>query len=1010
MDCVRPNAQGVRAEEHSPTPPDRLYTQRRFQERRFDSPIMKTLRMLPVFAALGCLGVAQAQVPQLINFQGRVAVEGVNFTGDGLFKFALVNGDASAAFWSNDASIIGGSEPANAVIVPVQYGLYSVLLGDATLTNMLPIPSAVFTNDEVRLRVWFSDGTNGFQQLAPDQRIAAVGYAMMAANVVDGSITASQLAPNAVTAASIAGGSIGSAQLAPNAAAENLRTGGQSGVASGGIILSEETNSASLSQAGYVRIGQVSLDTEEWQRRPRNLPPPTRTGHSAIWTGTEMILWGGWVHRPGSPRLIENTGVRFNPLTGQWCELSTDHAPSARADHTAVWTGTEMIVWGGAPANRLGGRYDPATDSWKRVAEADAPTARAGHSAVWTGHAMVIWGGYLGATTQPTSDGARYDPAADRWAPIASLGAPCARYDHTAAWTGTEMIVWGGVTYDPTNPSPIHNLADGGRYLPEHDSWSAVSITGAPSARADHTGVWTGTEMLLLGGADTDGVMASAYGRYRPSLDSWTTALNPPELGERRGHTTVWTGSAALTWGGRLSTGQELRSGAVFAPATESWQATPTTGAPPSTVGHTAVWTGKEMITFGGTTNGFGRFWPTAQQWAPAANANITIAGRRSHTAIWTGSEWLVWGGVSVSRTLNTGFHYNPATDALTEMPIQGAPASRARHSAVWTGREMIVWGGSSSGDANYGQPLNTGSRYDPLAKRWSALPASLGTPAARFDHTAVWTGTEMIVWGGRDSRGVLDSGARFLPSYGSPASNIWAAMSTSGAPDARAGHTAVWTGTEMIVWGGYLSGPSPNQGLTNLNTGGHFNPTENAWVCSTPTRGAPSARNGPRAIWTGTEMVLWGGSTNQGARSPSPSALNLSAGARYNPITETWMPMSTNNLPAFRAYISPTSFGPPDAVPTAVWTGSEMLVWGITSLTLTNLSGGASYHPDSDTWSIISSIGAPSGRAGHTAVWTGNGMLVFGGVSGGVSLPSSYDPTIYYYVRSKPMYLYQRP
>jgi hypothetical protein len=229
--------------------------------------------------------------------------------------------------------------------------------------------------------------------------------------------------------------------------------------------------------------------------------------------------------------------------------------------------------------------------------------------------------------------------------------------------------------------------------------------------------------------------------------------------------------------------------------------------------------------------------------------------------------------------------------------------------------------------------------------------------------------------------------------------------MPTSGAPDARAGHTAVWTGNEMIVWGGYFTGLNPYMNLTNLNTGGHYSPAENDWMRTTPVRGAPSARNGHRAIWTRTEMIIWGGSTNQRPPTVPSSRANLPTGARYNPMTETWIPMSTNGLPVFLAHTSSSNYGPPDAVPTAAWTGSEMLVWGVASLTFANQSGGASYNPTADTWSLISNIGAPSGRAGHTAGWTGSGMLVFGGVSSG-----SYDPTIYYYVRSKPMYLYQRP
>ena len=50
------------------------------------------------------------------------------------------------------------------------------------------LPATVFDNEDVRLRVWFNDGTHGFQLLAPDRRIAAVGYALMADSVSDGAI------------------------------------------------------------------------------------------------------------------------------------------------------------------------------------------------------------------------------------------------------------------------------------------------------------------------------------------------------------------------------------------------------------------------------------------------------------------------------------------------------------------------------------------------------------------------------------------------------------------------------------------------------------------------------------------------------------------------------------------------------------------------------------------------------------------------------------------------------
>ena len=203
---------------------------------------------LSSFILQPCLG----QVPGILNYQGRVVVNGTNFDGMGLFQFALVDGgtnvsrQATATAVTNSGSVTGinvvdggagystapvvtisgggGSGAAahalvsggvvmsigmdnlgsgytsipavtidpppvnmayqtfwsngvNAVSLPVTKGLYSVLLGDTTATNMAVLPATVFINSNVRLRVWFNDGS-GLQQLSPDQRIASVAYAM----------------------------------------------------------------------------------------------------------------------------------------------------------------------------------------------------------------------------------------------------------------------------------------------------------------------------------------------------------------------------------------------------------------------------------------------------------------------------------------------------------------------------------------------------------------------------------------------------------------------------------------------------------------------------------------------------------------------------------------------------------------------------------------------------------------------------------------------------------------
>ncbi len=79
---------------------------------------------------------------------------------------------------------------------------------------------------------------------------------------------------------------------------------------------------------------------DTWTPTSLNNVPEARELHTAVWTGSEMIIWGGF---NGGGELI--TGGRYNPSTDSW--TATANVPGPRREHTAVWTGTEMIVWGG---------------------------------------------------------------------------------------------------------------------------------------------------------------------------------------------------------------------------------------------------------------------------------------------------------------------------------------------------------------------------------------------------------------------------------------------------------------------------------------------------------------------------------------------------------------------------------------------------------------------------------------------------------------------------------------
>jgi hypothetical protein len=78
-----------------------------------------------------------------------------------------------------------------------------------------------------------------------------------------------------------------------------------------------------------------------------------------------VIVWGGgeMIDRDGIRFQVPlNTGARYNPVTDTWLETTTVGAPTPRTGARAVWTGSEMIVWGGDDlfiSPKSGGRYRP---------------------------------------------------------------------------------------------------------------------------------------------------------------------------------------------------------------------------------------------------------------------------------------------------------------------------------------------------------------------------------------------------------------------------------------------------------------------------------------------------------------------------------------------------------------------------------------------------------------------------------------------------------------------------
>jgi N-acetylneuraminic acid mutarotase len=305
-----------------------------------------------------------------------------------------------------------------------------------------------------------------------------------------------------------------------------------------------------------------------------NAPQPGRKLHSAIWTGTEMIVWGGLGLRSGFFEPLAS-GARYRPTTDSWVPMSeTAPAPAARYAHVAVWTGSEMIVWGGNEQRFDGARYDPITDLWRPM-EGTALVGGEGLRAVWTGSEMLVF----------RSAGAAYNPGTNTWRPMAPPPAALGTAGQTVIWTGTRMIVWGGLRDT--------DVGAGAAYDPVTDTWQPIDENGAPSARQAHTAVWTGGEMIIWGGFKSTGEFFNTGAIYNPQTDSWR-AMSTCGASVKSSHSALWTGTEMMVWGGGSNTGQR------YDVATDSWRQMSVVDAPSATSEYSAIWTGSEMLLWGG--------------------------------------------------------------------------------------------------------------------------------------------------------------------------------------------------------------------------------------------------------------------------------------------------------------------------------------------------------------------------------------------------------------------------
>ena len=331
-------------------------------------------------------------------------------------------------------------------------------------------------------------------------------------------------------------------------------------------------------------------------------PLESRYGYDAVWTGDDMIVWGGGYTDPETLDFVEQRGgAAYDPRRDRWREIPEAPIPGGFG-YSATWTGEEMLVWGDPDDGRStkgnrGAAFDPATNDWRRIPP--GPLAgRSGYLAVWTGEELFVWGGRLTEFERERYDGrgAAYDPAAGRWRELPAAPLP-AGYDTMGAWTGAEVLVM--TTPMGTEPQDYPKFDELAAYDPAADSWrslarpSHVSSVGPPINYVD------GKLAVLSLSGPVDGGEVGNYGRgyetggiYDYATGTWSSHADPP----RR---------PAQTWEQTALGDEIVVDGLAYRPSTDAWRTLPEFPLRAREF-PVLVWTGEELIVWGGAETASG--------------------------------------------------------------------------------------------------------------------------------------------------------------------------------------------------------------------------------------------------------------------------------------------------------------------------------------------------------------------------------------------------------------------
>ena len=348
----------------------------------------------------------------------------------------------------------------------------------------------------------------------------------------------------------------------------------------------------------------------------------------------------------------------------------------------------------------------------------------------------------------------------DTWRPLAD-GPLSARSGAVAAWTGEEMVIAGGTDAPPCPAGGDceyvdGRLADGAAYDPAVDSWHPIAT--APLPFEDATAVWTGDVMLVFVGSSPSGDDAALLA-YDPQSDEWSERATPPMRHPRP----LWTGEVAVDVAGFNT------SGAVdwtYDPASDTWHELPTD---PLGCGQDrqGAWAGDRLVVFWkACTSNPNSIEPSLYYGASALDLASGQWERLPDSGVAGWGPWWELDGRLVSIEVGAVDGGGPSpSDRPHELGGIFDLADGVWEPLPQPGVEITAVPAGVGYEGAAGPWVVSGRRmFAPATATWRPIPAP---PAgAGDDPVAVWTGHEIIQWGGVAADGAthVATGAAYAP------------------------------------------------------------------------------------------------------------------------------------------------------------------------------------------------------------------------------------------------------